>query len=159
MKVVKIGRKWAIEGEGEGWIFNRTFPTKWKAEVASKVFKEGGRVSDYWKRAREKAPPKRKPWRVREKLEKALIEIELLDPSCEEIEEYGENAGYGVVTVTENKDYFFPHLHDTWGEKYGGRVHIDIGCGGYHLMLDKYSAEDFIEFIKNKRKVRPRNST
>lgn len=26
MKLVKVGRKWKIEGDGEGWIFGRTFP-------------------------------------------------------------------------------------------------------------------------------------
>jgi len=155
MKIVKDGRKWAIRGEGEGWIFNRKFPTKWKAEIALEVFKEGGKVSDYWKRAREKAPPRREPWRVRERLEKALAEIKRLDPTCEEIEEYGKNAGYGVVTFTESEEYFGPRLHDTWGVKSGGRVHIDIGCCGYHLMLDKNYAEYFIQFIKDKRKASP----
>ena len=25
MKLVKEGRKWIVEGDGEGWIFNRGF--------------------------------------------------------------------------------------------------------------------------------------
>ena len=25
MKVVKVGRKWVVEGDGEGWIFNKIF--------------------------------------------------------------------------------------------------------------------------------------
>jgi len=155
MRIVKVEKKWKIEGEGKGWIFDRMFPTKWKAEVALEVFKEGGKVSDYWKKQREcaKNRPKRVPWRVTEKLEKSFKEINSLDPTCDEITEYGENAGYGVVTFSEKKGYFAPKLHDTWGLKQGGRVHIDIGCDEYHLMLDKDYAEDFIVFIKNKRKA------
>ena len=155
MKIVKVGRKWVIKGKGEGWIFKKKFPTKWKAEVALEVFKKGGRVSDYWKAAREcaKKRPIREPWRVRKKLEKALEEILNLKPTCEEIEEYAENAPYGVVTAARGEEYFGPFLHDTWMIKRGGRVHIDIGCGGVHLMLDKYYAEDFIKFIKNKRGI------
>jgi len=153
MRIAKVGRKWVIEGEGNGWIFNKTFPTKWKAEVAVEVFQEGGRVSNYWKRAREKAPPKKTPWRAIKKLKKACVEIERLSPTCEEIEEYAENAVYGTVTSARSEDYFGSRLHNTWGVKEGGRVHIDIGCCGHHLMLDKYSAEGFIQFIKNKRKA------
>lgn len=41
MKLVKKGRKWVVEGDGEGWIFNKRFPTKWKAEIALRVFESG----------------------------------------------------------------------------------------------------------------------
>lgn len=58
-KLEKKNNKWIIVGSGEGWIFNRTFPRKWKAEIALKVFQEGGKVSDYWKECR-KSGPKRK---------------------------------------------------------------------------------------------------
>jgi len=78
----KKGRKWIVEGKGNGWIFEKTFPAKWKAQIAMKVFKEGGRVSDYWERAREEAPPPREPKRVLKILEKALGEIEQLEPTC-----------------------------------------------------------------------------
>jgi len=154
MRVEKVGRKWIIEGKGKGWIFGRTFPMKWKAQIALEVFKEGGKVSDYWKASREYAAkhPKTPPWRAIEKVTKALEEIKRLYPTCEEIEEYGKGVGYGVVTITEHKRYFSPHLHNTWEVKKEGRVHIDIGSGGYHLMLDKHWAENFIKFIKNKRK-------
>ncbi len=153
MKVVKAGRKWAIEGQGEGWIFDKKFPTKWKAEIALGVFKKGGKVSEYWREAKEASEkrPKVAPWRVTEELEKALEEIKQLDPTCDEIKEYGECVEHGVVTLTESEECFKPQLHDTWGMKVGGRVHIDIGCGGYHLMLDKKRAKDFIRFIKEKR--------
>jgi len=152
--LTKVGRKWAIEGKGEGWVFNRMFPTKWKAEIALEVSKKGGRLSDYQAKAREQLEkrPKRIPSKAIAELEKALEEIKSLDPTCEEIEEYGENAGYGVVTHTMEEQYFRPHLHDTYGLKQGGRVHIDIGCGGCHLMLDRYEAWYFIAFIKDKRK-------
>lgn len=54
MELKKIKRKygavrWAVEGDGEGWIYGRTFRTKWEAKTAMEVFKKGGRVSDYWK--------------------------------------------------------------------------------------------------------------
>lgn len=142
-KIAKEGGKWIIEGkgEGEGWIFNKKFPTKWKAEIALKVFQEGGKVSDYWREAREHAEKrmKRRLVKVTKQLEEALKIIKDLDPTCEEIIEYAErNKGvYGLVTSTRGEEYFGPHLHDTWGLKRGGRAHIDIGCGGYHLMLDK----------------------
>jgi len=85
-------------------------------------------------------------------MEQALAEIVQLNPTCIEIDEYAKNAGYGVVTVSESGGYFPPRFHNTWRIKYGGRGHIDIGCCGYHLMLDKKWVKDFIEFIKNKRK-------
>ena len=153
MNLVRKGRKWFIEGDGQGWILNRRFPTKWKAQIAMEIFEKGGRVSDYYAAAREHPKKEMNAWRVREELQHALEEIEELNPSSDEIQEYGENAGYGVVTYTGDEVYFPPHLHDTWGLKQGGRVHIDIGSLGTHLMLDKVFAWDFIEFIKEKRKA------
>ena len=152
MEIKKVGRKWIIQGKGKGWIFNRTFPAKWKAEIALEVFKEGGRTSDYWEKARDQSPPIREPLRVKKKLNEALTEIKRLNPTCDEIEEFGENADYGVATLTENDRYFPPQLHDTWGVKRGGRVHIDIGSRGTHLMLDKKHVDGFIQFIKMKRR-------
>lgn len=151
-RIVKVGRKWAVEGDSEGWVFKKKFPTKWKAEVALEVFKKGGRVSDYWKAARERPPPKKVPWKAQERVLRAFDEIEVLKPTPEEIEEYGKEPCYGVVTYTDDKGYFPPRLRNTWGLKRGGRVHIDIGSGGVHLMLDKDAAQGFIEFIKTKRK-------
>ena len=55
MKVEKSGKKWVVKGNGEGWVLTKTFPTKWKAELALKGYLEGGRVSDYWEAAREEA--------------------------------------------------------------------------------------------------------
>jgi len=43
----KKERKWLIAGNGEGWLYNGVFPTKWKVLVAIDVFNNGGRVSDY----------------------------------------------------------------------------------------------------------------
>lgn len=152
MKLEKNGRKWVVKGDGEGWVFNRMFPTKWKAEAAVKVFKKGGRVSDYWVAARKLRPRRIEPWRVLEKVKKALEEIERLDPTCDEIEEYGKTGGHGVVTSTYGENYFGPRLHNKWGTEYQGRVHIDLGCCGYHLMLDQRCAGGFIKFIEDKRK-------
>jgi hypothetical protein len=157
MEIVKVDRKWRINGGGEGWVFDRTFPMKWKAEIALEVFQEGGRVSDYWNKARKRdlERPERVPWRVLAKLQKAVEEIKSLNPTCDEIKEYGEfglNTYSGVVTISQNDMYYPPKIHNTWGLKRGGRVHIDIGCDGYHLMLNKDYARDFIEFIESKRK-------
>ena len=85
-------------------------------------------------------------------IEKAFAEIIGLTPTCEEIEAYGEKGYYGAVKYTGLSGYHKPKIHNTWGVKYGGRVHIDIGCGGYHLMLDRGFAFDFIEFIKECRR-------
>ncbi len=155
MKIVKVDNKWVIKGKGKGWIIDRIFSRKWKAEVALEVFNKGGRVSDYWKAAREYAAnrPIRIPYQAIEKLTNALEEIKCLNPTCEEINQYAETVGYGTLTYSNNKNYFPPSLHNTWCVKSGGRVHIDIGCCGNHLMLDKYAAPDFIEFIKKKREV------
>jgi hypothetical protein len=153
MRIVKIRKKWVIEGDGKGWIFNKRFPTKWKATIALDVFKKGGRVSDYWKAAREYPRKERIPWRVLKNLQLALEEIKKLNPTAQEIEEYGKNGVYGVVTYTKDRGYFPPRLHNTWGKKSGGRVHIDIGSGGVHLMLDKSVVWDFIEFTKTRRKL------
>ena len=152
MRIEKVGRKWVVKGKGSGWIFNKTFPTKWKAEVALEVFKDGGRVSDYWRRQREVEfeRPIRKPWRVYEKVEKSFDKIIELNPTCDEIEKYAKEADYGAVTYANGEEKFGPKIHNTWGIKRGGRVHIDIGCRGYHLMLDKHNAEDFIQFIERK---------
>ena len=153
MKVEKTGRKWLVKGDGEGWIFRRKFPTKWKANVALKVFNEGGRVSDYWERARQEQPAPRFPRGATKSVEKALEEIRQIGPGCDEIEEFAKNAPHGVVTAARGENYFGPRFHDTWGEKQSGRVHIDIGCCGIHLMLDQRWAKHFIKFIKDKRKL------
>ena len=96
MKLVKKGRKWIVEGDGEGWIFNKRFPTKWKAEIALKVFKKGGRVSDYWKEARRYAEsrPSIEPKHVLKKLERSLEEIRSLDPTCDEVVEFAKDAEF-----------------------------------------------------------------
>lgn len=153
MEVQKRGRKWFVVGNGEGWIFSQPFPTRWKAELATRVFKAGGKVSDYWALAREHPKRKMGAYKVRAELEQALDQIKRLEPTPEEIAEYAEQeAGYGVVTAARQQGYFGPRLHDTWGIKRGGRVHIDIVSLGYHLMLNKYYAWNFIDFIRDKRK-------
>lgn len=152
MHIKRRGRKWIIEGNGDGWIYNRTFSTRWKAIIAKEVYSKGGKTSDYWKAAREYPKREMNAFKVRAQLEEALKSIEELTPTHEEIEEYGRNAGYGVVTSTSSSKYYPPRLHDTWGKKMGGRVHIDIGSGWTHLMLNKWFARDFIDFIERKRK-------
>lgn len=43
MKLVKVNSKWKVEGEREGWVFQKTFRTKWQAELAMRVFEKGDR--------------------------------------------------------------------------------------------------------------------
>jgi hypothetical protein len=156
MKVIRTGRKWKIEGNGNGWVFNKTFPRKFKAEIALRVYQEGGTVKQYWIESRKYKARQVPilPRQALEKVNKALEEIRSLNPTCDEIEQYGMNAGHGVVTITNSDDYFGPRLHDTWGTKLGGRVHIDIGCCGYHLMLDQHVAKGFIAYIKQRRALK-----
>jgi hypothetical protein len=97
------------------------------------------------------------PYKALAEIEKSSTEITELKPTCEEIEAYGENGYYGAVTYTGSAGYHKPKIHNTWGEKRGGRVHIDMGCGGYHLMLDRSFAKDFIDFIKERRQNKRNN--
>lgn len=149
MKIEKKGKKWIVKGDGKEWIYNKTFLTKWKAEVAVEVFKEGGRVSDYWNKLKEINRPIGVPYKALKIINDAFEEINKLNPTCEEIEKYGDQAEYGEVTITESNRYFPPEVHNTWGEKAPGRVHIDLGCNSVHLMLDKKHVNKFITFIKN----------
>jgi len=88
-------------------------------------------------------------------------------PTPEEIQEYADlkQNEYGVVTYSKykNGDYYFLSFHDKWKQKFGGRVHIDVGyvdekyinqwhvLDTTHLMLDKDHAPEFVSFIKKKR--------
>ena len=153
MRLGKRGRKWVTEGEGQGWIFQKAFGAKWEAELAVQVFKDGGKCSDYWCAARQQRlrRPSRIPYRALAAVDRALAKIKQLRPTCDEILAYAEHAGHGIVTFTGAKRYFPPRLHNTWGMKWGGRVHIGLGCCGCHLMLDKHYAPRFIEFIEKAR--------
>jgi len=99
----------------------------------------------------------------------AFDELESLHPTIEEIQEYADSVDneYGVVTYSKHKggqETYFLRFHDTWKQKVGGRVHIDVGYvdeeyidqwnvpDTTHLMLDKRHAWDFVEFIKKRRK-------
>ena len=50
---VKVGGSWVVRPKRSGWVFEKSFPTKWKAELALDIWTAGGRVSDYWHAARE----------------------------------------------------------------------------------------------------------
>jgi hypothetical protein len=52
--VLKEGQSWVVRPAGSGWVFDRTFPTKWQATLALQVWLQGGRVSDYWAAARKR---------------------------------------------------------------------------------------------------------
>lgn len=75
------------------------------------------------------------------------------DPTWEQIERFAkmlesENRTYGIVSYNVRNAPPTIRFHDTWGVKWGGRVHIDVVCEDIHLMLDKDSAPEFIEFLK-----------
>lgn len=83
--------------------------------------------------------------------------INKLEPTYEEIEAFimdleNTNSTYGIVTYNKKDDNpLIIRFHDTWRKKFGGRTHIDVISGEYHLMLDKDTAPWFIEFIEKKR--------
>ena len=51
-------------------------------------------------------------WRVEGQLQRSLNEIQKLVPTSEEIEEYDENTGDGVVTYMRNAGYYSRCLPD-----------------------------------------------
>jgi len=105
---------------------------------------------------------------AREIVEGAYEKLVKLNPTIREIREYADlhQKDYGVVTCSKSRGGagFFLDLHDTWKKKFGGRIHIDVGYvdeefsdqrdvpDTTHLMLDKYYAVDFVEFITSKRR-------
>ena len=87
------------------------------------------------------------------------LKINELEPTYEEIKSFAEKAEkegrYGVVTYTKRSDNpLIIRLHETWRQTghFGGRIHIDIISGEFHLMLDKNTAPIFLDFIKKRRK-------
>ena len=157
MEIEKVRNKWKVIGSDDEWIFKKIFNRKWKAKIAVEVYKSGGKWKDYCIKINQHPSHRLQPLHAIEIMSRANEEIIKLSPTWEEISDYAEylfenNKNYGVVTLTNGED-FFQRLHDTWYEhsKYGGRVRIDLGCNGYHLMLTKNTYVDFIDFIKNKR--------
>ncbi len=59
IQIVQKGNSWVVTPKGDGWIFSRTFPTKWKAELAVRVWHKRGRPSDYFAAARERKGERR----------------------------------------------------------------------------------------------------
>ncbi len=52
LQIIRRGNGFVPEGSGEGWLYERSYPTFWKAQIAVEVFFEGGKVSEYFRRAR-----------------------------------------------------------------------------------------------------------
>lgn len=110
---------------------------------------------------------------VREIVKEAYEKILELSPTREEIQAFAElhENIYGVVTYSKSKrgSGYFVDFHDTYKKKFGGRIHIDVGyvneeCSDQrgvmdttHLMLDKEYSVAFVDFIKEKRKNKPKN--
>ena len=106
-------------------------------------------------------------------MSRAYEQIVKLKPTKEEIQAYAdqpeeEGRDYGVVTYSKSKkpleDWCFIRFHDTWKQKSGGRIHIDVGYvdekyvdernvpDTTHLMLDRDPAPEFVNFIKEIRR-------
>lgn len=157
MRVTKhrvFKRKWIVADAPAGWASRCEFPTKWRADIAMKVLLQGGSRREYLAQVRkekEHRPDGYEPYKARAEVAACAEELDALDPTSEEIIEYARTAPHGVVTRARSEDYFWPSVHDTHGKKWGGRVHIDLGAGGYHLMLDRIYARHFIEFIRERR--------
>jgi hypothetical protein len=71
------GRSWVLRPKGAGWVFEKSFPTKWKAQLALDTWRRGGRVSDYWVAARRAAADRR----VREEPRGASVPPVTTEPS------------------------------------------------------------------------------
>ncbi|HKM78819.1 MAG TPA: hypothetical protein VJZ03_07055 [Candidatus Bathyarchaeia archaeon] len=99
-------------------------------------------------------------------------QIKMLTPTPEEIDAYADllkkqGREYSVVTYSKSRggDRYFIRLHNTWKQKYGGRVHVDVGyvdekyvdqqnvIDTTHLMLDKDHAPEFIKFVTEMRQT------
>jgi hypothetical protein len=93
--------------------------------------------------------------KIREVMEEHLDEMLHLLPTFEEVDAFVRSIGgncHGIVVAGDGRrDYRLPFIHETWRKKWDGRTHIDFGNGEYHLMLDKFSAPQFIEFVKRYR--------
>jgi hypothetical protein len=153
MEIERYKRKYHITGDAKGWAMTRFFPTKWKAEIALAVFNAGGTFRDYCVKMNEALDkrPLQVPTKALAEIEKAYEEIRKLNWSEEDIVDFAKIAD--AVTTTRSRDFFGPRIHDTWGAKKGGRVHIDLGAAGIHLMLDRRDARRFIEFLKERHKT------
>ncbi|MDP2218069.1 MAG: hypothetical protein Q8J68_12375 [Methanolobus sp.] len=97
--------------------------------------------------------------KIREKMEQWLCEILVMDISDEEMEKFVrhvqfDNMWHGVVSCNSNPNRYYglPSIHDTYGMKWGGRMHIDMGYPGVHIMLGRHAAPYFINYIKELRK-------
>lgn len=92
-----------------------------------------------------------------ERMQDYEAQIKQLDPSIQEIEAYADfkemkNEANGVVTYG-NSNFFPPHLSDHHTSGFHSRhYHIDLGFKtDIHLMLDKSTAPEFIDFVKEMR--------
>jgi hypothetical protein len=98
--------------------------------------------------------------KIMERMEEWLSEIFLLNPTDDEMQSFvkymeGKNWAYGVVSYNSYNGDQTPRIHDTYGQKWGGRCHIDMGfsCDDYsaHIMLGRHDAPLFIDYIKDLR--------
>jgi|GEM_PF-997860 hypothetical protein len=162
-------RKWCTK---QGHIYQCPGEAKWEDNNIV-LLNIDGELARY--RLNDKTGKLRKVLRAKRKsaydiVEGAYDELANLKPTPEEIEEFAKfkedaNEAYGVVTYSKSHggDRYFFRWHDTWEQKSGGRAHIDIGYvdekyvhrrdvpDTTHLMLDKYSAWEFVDFIKTRR--------
>lgn len=150
MEIRQNGKKWIVIGCDKGWIAERTFPTKWKAVVALDVFKRGGNLKDYWEEARKNRPREVIPRKAIDEIKMLYEKILALKPTPDEIALYGKRNERvrGLVTITPSEGYFPPKIDNTWKKKRGGKVHIDMGSNGYHIMLTRAEGANFLAFVQ-----------
>lgn len=156
-EIKKAGRKWKVGEYRDEWLFRKVFNRKWKAEIAVDVYKTGGGWKDYCARISNEPSHRLEPAHALKLIKKINGEIAKLSPTCKEMTSYAEylyktGSDYGVVTITNGDDYF-QRVHDTWyaNLKKDGRVNIDLGCNGYHLMLTRKTGYGFISFVRSGR--------
>ncbi|NIM92098.1 MAG: hypothetical protein GTO18_00065 [Anaerolineales bacterium] len=52
LKVIQHKGKYIVEGDNPGWLSNEVFSRRWRANLAIKVYKNGGSISEYNKAVR-----------------------------------------------------------------------------------------------------------
>lgn len=90
--------------------------------------------------------------RRREEMKRIYEELVELAPPHEAIDAYvvESKCRYGELTSPKwSNNSLSIRLHDTYGIKYGGKIHIDVVSSGHHLMLNKKHAPLFLKFIKD----------
>jgi hypothetical protein len=101
--------------------------------------------------------------KIMEQMSDWLSQIYCLHPTTDELASFcnymeDKNWAHGVVSYN-TPNYTgdqSPRIHDTYGQKMGGRCHIDMGFidkfdNSVHIMLGRHDAPIFIKYIRESR--------